>query len=62
MSAPQHDMMREVGVATAKVTPAAAGTAITALTLNEWVAIVTIIYVVIQTLHLLWKWRREARK
>lgn len=39
--------------------PAAAGALLTALTLNQWVGIVTIAYVVFQFAYLARKWWRE---
>jgi hypothetical protein len=39
---------------------AAPPTAIAALTANEWVAIATICYIILQAAYLVWKWRREA--
>ncbi len=44
-----------------KGTPAVVGTVWSALTLNQWVAIATGIYVVIQALYLLRKWYREEK-
>ena len=43
--------------------PAAAGAVATAVTLSEWVGIVTIVYIVIQALYLLWKasWERREK-
>lgn len=47
---------------TIKAAPAVAGTITSAVTLNQCVAIATMIYVCLQILYLLWKWRREAGK
>lgn len=58
MSDPRHELTRDVGVALAKLSPPVT---VAALTLNEWVAIATIVYLVIQIAHLVWKWRRDAR-
>lgn len=33
-----------------------------ALTLNEWVAIATLLYLALQALYLAWKWQREWRR
>lgn len=44
-----------------KATPAVGGAAGYALTLNDWVGIATIGYVLLQAAYLVWKWRREAR-
>ena len=43
----------------ARAAPAAAGAVASAITMSEWVAIVTITYVVVQAGYLLWKWRWE---
>lgn len=59
MSHPSHDLGRDIGMAFAKATPPVT---ISALTLNEWAAIATFVYVVLQTAYLVWKWRREWRK
>lgn len=48
-------------IETAKAAPAVAGAATFSLTLNHWVAIATVIYIVIQALYLLRKWWREER-
>lgn len=48
-----------------KATPPATVTAISwmnGLTLNEYVAIGTLIYIGLQAAYLVWKWVREARK
>lgn len=50
----------DVAVVAAKVSPVALVT-VTGLTLNEWVAVVTIAYIVIQAAYLVWKWRRDFR-
>lgn len=50
------DIIRDLTVATVKTAPPAI---VGALTLNEWVAVATFIYVVLQAAYLLWKWRRE---
>ncbi|WP_370682275.1 hypothetical protein [Comamonas sp. GB3 AK4-5] len=49
-------------IETAKAAPAVAGAAASSLTLNEWVAIATGIYIALQALYLLRKWWREERK
>lgn len=45
-----------------KATPAVVGATIAGLTLNEVVAVLTIVYVALQTMYLLWKWRKEYRE
>lgn len=44
-----------------KGTPAVVGALASAMTLNEWVAILTGLYVVVQVLYLLRKWWREEK-
>jgi hypothetical protein len=56
------DIKTEAAQQVAKATPAVAGATIAGLTLNEWVAIATITYIVLQAGYLLWKWRRELKK
>jgi uncharacterized ion transporter superfamily protein YfcC len=53
----------EVGTAAAKLTPPAAVVAarLGGLSLQDWVYIVTIAYVVMQGAHLAWKWVKEWR-
>lgn len=53
-------MDHEFKIQTAKATPAVAGAVFSGVTLNETVAIVTIIYVLLQIGYLIWKWRRES--
>lgn len=53
-----HD---EVRAATLKTTVGGVGAAASVLTLNEWVAVVTIIYFIVQIAYLIWKWRKEAK-
>lgn len=52
----QHEMMRDLGLEVTKASPPAI---VAALTLNEWVAVATILYIVLQGAYLIWKWRRE---
>lgn len=54
-------MKTEVASQAARGTPAVAGAAWSALTLNEWVAIATGIYVVLQAIYLARKWWREEK-
>ena len=51
----------EFKVQSVKAAPAVAGAIFSGVTLNETVAIVTIIYVVLQILYLIWKWHREIK-
>ena len=48
-------------VEAAKAAPAVAGATASSLTLNEWVAIATGVYVLIQAAYLLRKWYVEER-
>jgi uncharacterized membrane protein len=38
-----------------------AAAAVTGWDLNHWVAIGTLVYIVLQCAHLIWKWWRQAR-
>ena len=42
--------------------PAAAGAVASAITLSEWVAVITIIYITVQVGYLVWKWTWESRE
>jgi hypothetical protein len=53
-----HPLSREVVGASLKTAPPLT---VWALTLNEWVAIATLCYVVLQAAYLIWKWRRETK-
>lgn len=58
------DMTREISTAAAKASPAVVVTLLSklgALTLADWVAVVTISYILLQTGHLAWTWAREWR-
>jgi hypothetical protein len=55
-------LRHETTIETAKALPAVAGATIAGLTLNEVVAAVTILYILLQSAYLLWKWRKEAQK
>ncbi|MFA7239002.1 MAG: hypothetical protein WC091_02745 [Sulfuricellaceae bacterium] len=52
-------MKHDVTVETGKFAIGGAGVTLYALTLNEWVAIVTIIYFITQWVYLIWKWWKE---
>lgn len=56
-----NDMRSDVTVASLKASPPIAAMAF-GLTLNEWVAVATIVYLALQGVYLIWKWRREAAK
>ena len=55
----QSDIVEQV----VRGAPAAAGAVATAVTLSEWVGIVTIVYIIIQTIYLGWKaaWERQEK-
>lgn len=52
---------QDLALEAAKGAPAVAGAVATALTLNEWVAVATGIYIIVQIAYLLRKWWREER-
>ena len=51
----------DTGLAGLKLSPPAAAM-IFGFTLNEWVAIATLIYIALQAFYLAWKWQREWRR
>lgn len=53
-----HHLGRDVGLAVAKTLPPVT---MYTLTLNEWVAVATILYIMLQAAHLIWKWGRDMR-
>lgn len=55
-------MKTEVVTEALKGAPAVAGAWYAALTLNEWVAILTGVYIVVQAAYLLRKWWREEKQ
>jgi len=54
------DMKFEIQNQTVNAVPALGGAMLYSITLNEIVAIVTVIYIVLQMAYLIWKWHREA--
>lgn len=54
-------MIDDVKAAGTKAGIALFGGALSALTLNEWVAIATLVYIGLQVLHLIWKWFGEIK-
>lgn len=50
----------DVTVAVAKISPAGAAMMF-GYSLNEWVAIATLVYIALQAFHLCWKWSSEWR-
>lgn len=59
MSGTSSDSKLQVIIEVAKSAPAVAGAAASGLTLNDWIAIATGIYIAIQAMYLLRKWWRE---
>lgn len=55
MTPEKHD----IAVESVKAAPAVAGAVAASLTLNEWVAVATGIYIVVQIAYLIRKWWRE---
>jgi uncharacterized membrane protein YfcA len=55
-------MKTEIATEALKGTPAVAGAAAAALTLNQWIAVATGVYIVIQAAYLLRKWWREEKE
>jgi len=49
----------ELGIQAIKAAPAAAGSLAASLTLNQWVAVATAVYIIVQVAYLLRKWWRE---
>jgi hypothetical protein len=62
MSNPSQSHILDAAMEAAKGSPAVAGAAVAAITLNEAVAIATGIYVVVQAAYLLRKWWREEQE
>lgn len=58
----KHSLRQETTIETVKAAPAIFGAGVSAVTLNEAVAIATLLYILLQAAYLIWKWRREARK
>ena len=58
MSQP-HDPLRDLASEAVKAIPPVT---VYALTLNEWLAAVSIAYVLLQGAYLLWKWRGEWKR
>lgn len=58
-------MRQEIAQEAYKATPPVAVTGwawINGMTLEKWVAVATLIYIVLQAGHLVWRWYREWRK
>lgn len=58
----ERKLKHEVNIETIKAVPAVGGATIASLTLNEWVAVATLCYIILQAAFLVWKWRVEANK
>lgn len=52
----QDMITHDLGAAGFKLAPPVTAAA---FTMNEWVAIATVLYIVLQAAHLAWKWRGE---
>ncbi|WP_130466438.1 hypothetical protein [Corticibacter populi] len=61
LSAQQKQDLTQAAYQTAPGLTASAGTAVLGWPLSAWLTLVSIIYVVAQLAHLVWKWRRQAR-
>ena len=55
-------MKTELAAEAMKGTPAVAGAVAATLTLNEWIAIGTGVYILVQCVYLLRKWWREEQE
>ena len=55
-------LKQDIAIQTAKAAPAVFGFAASSITLNGCVAVATLIYVLVQTAYLIWKWRKEVKK
>lgn len=55
-------MKQETIIEAARATPAIVGAATATVTLNDMVALVTIVYVLMQAAYLVYKWRNEVKK
>jgi hypothetical protein len=58
VSPAHHDIGRDATSAVVKAIPPVA---VWSFTLNDWLAAVSILYVLLQVAHLIWKWRREGQ-
>lgn len=54
-----NNLIQDLSTAGLKVSPPIT---VYALTLNEWVAVATILYLILQAGYLIWKWRTERRR
>lgn len=56
MSSKDFDLKHETLEQTVRAAPAVGGTALSIMTLNEWVALATLIYILVQTIILVHKY------
>jgi hypothetical protein len=61
MSGDKHEMGRDFMTAALKVVSAAAINTVGIVSLQEWVMIAGLVYTVLMTAHLLWKWYHQWR-
>ena len=56
-------ILNDVGAAGAKIAlpGAVVGASVAGVSLQSWVYLFTIGFIVLQAAHLIWKWRKEAR-
>ena len=55
-----NDVLQAAGKAAPPV--AYVGARLVGLSLPDWVALATLVYIGLQVAHLLWRWRRAARR
>lgn len=55
-------MKLEIQAETVKAAPAVGGVIYSSITLNEIVALATLLYIGLQTAYLIWKWLREYKR
>lgn len=55
-----NDVFQAAGKAAPPV--AYVGVSLAGISLPDWVAIATLVYVVLQAAHLVWRWRRAAQR
>lgn len=59
------DLKQEIVAQAINSTPSVAFiwcTAILSITINQWLAVFSIAYIILQAAYLIWKWVREVRK
>lgn len=55
-----NDLLQAAGKAAPPV--AYMGVRLAGVSLPDWVAIATLVYILLQTAHLIWRWRRAAKR